>query len=827
MFCPAQSTAKSGYAGSHASRRAAVVAGAALAALVAARGLRAQPVQGDVAKVGFSCGTPSGSVIREGQWFPILLQLTAQGSQVFQGQLRVEGIDLDGDFIAYTDKQFTVTPDAGMKRVWCYAVVNSLSEYPRHVDILTDDGFRINRIPMPPCDVITNDDFLILDLSERRISYNALLSDGWSPGQFVPGARPFYRNVVVANLTPAELPDRWFGLEAVNAIIWDAPKPSELSIAQMDALIRWIRRGGHLVVGVGASWDAIAKSALAEIMPLAGEARTIEVRKLDLFFQKFVDTRRTDREFAAPISVTTAGLAPGALRTLGEFNNVNLIATRPIGSGSVTAVAATLRDLTGAFTHVIQFAPFYMQLFNLARHTDIFRANELNRSQSFQQFLPLALYEEVVRPISFARESTVRGFLVFLFVVGYIAIATVGSWFWLGRRKLRHLSWSVFAGFAVLASALGLLTITAMRGLSYGVQTLQVIDAEAGDRQARARCYFGYRSAIRDLAALSLPGDGCFLRPLSRGNRAANKYVTPLRYEAVPASATLADTPIRATLKQFEGFWEGELAGAIRTNLTASVDTGEITPGSWIVNDLDHELAGGFLLYIDPRCEPVRGGLPVRASALARWYDPELTREVPPAVNVLVLLIPGLEPGARVDGLGANLYAQIEVDRGRWEAANPRVPDKPRKILERRDLPTLFRANQSWAGRGAWGVSWLPGFTGVSSPIRELLLASTRNLDLHVSDPNDLDSVGNPLTTAGLPELDVTDWLLGGVGPEGAPEYWGILMLWNDKPGPAKLNYRGRPMESQSGVSFYRVRVPIAYVSGGSSRAPTGAGSGP
>ena len=52
-----------------------VMAGAGLA--------QAQPVQGDIRAVGFRTPGQTGFVLREGQWFPILVELNAQGLEVW------------------------------------------------------------------------------------------------------------------------------------------------------------------------------------------------------------------------------------------------------------------------------------------------------------------------------------------------------------------------------------------------------------------------------------------------------------------------------------------------------------------------------------------------------------------------------------------------------------------------------------------------------------------------------------------------------------------------------------------------------------------------
>lgn len=759
----------------------------------------AQPVQGDVVSVGFPAANQAGRVVRAGQWFPIITQLTVQGSGVFQGQLRVECVDLDGDRVEFIESQVAVTPDS-VKRVWSYGLANSFGELPKYLDILTDNGIRVNRLQMPPVEIISNDDYLVVDISERQlIGLNSLTTPGWSPLAPSLGARPFYRDIVVSRLAAADLPDRWFGLEAVNVIIWDSPKPTQLSPAQIDSLIRWVKNGGELVIGIGASWDALQRSPLAEILPVAGDGAPVEMVESDVFFNpsnRLVEERVENRQFRGPVAFSTAKLADGAIRLLGDASprgTIELFAMKNIGAGRVVTSAAALRDLTDV---PVNAAVFYGYLFGIHAHTKEFRDKAIEFASSLQgeMGMPDSLYMTISQGVSFARESALRGFIIFAFVVAYLGIATAGSWWWLSRRKLTYLSWSIFAAFAVIGSGLSLAAVTGLRGISYGTQSVEIVDLVAGQPEAGAYCLFGYRSPTRTFPSLSLPGEESFLRGLSRGGRAPSTYVTPLRYQGIPSKALLDETPLRATLKQFEGYWKGKLEGTIRGQLVADRGTGQITPESWIANELPVGFAGGYLLYIDPRIEAA--GVPSRVTALTRSYNPRISRVVPPAMNVLAVQIGAIAAGQRTAGIGERQYTALPNAQREWDDTVGKREDK--RWHTRPDLPTLWGEQLAWAGRSTWEML---GF-GSTSFLKSLLMASTRDVFLNNANRDDLDSVASTVTTEGLPDLDITSWLTRGEA---------VLLLWANDPGPARLYYDGEPLRTASGFSFYRVRIPIDY----------------
>jgi len=764
-----------------------------LVLVACAAATQAQPVQGRVAAVGFAAG--SASVIREGQWFPILATLSAQGDRVWSGELRVIGIDLDGDRVAFTRRQVTVSADVGSKRVWCYAIVNAANEFPTDLDVLDEDAVLVERLPLPPAATILNDDLLVLDISRTAIpGLKSLETRSWSPGQTMEGERPYYRNVVVARLPggASDLPDRWWGLEAVDIILWDEPAPSALSIGQMDALLEWVRCGGQLIVGVGPTWSAIRKSDLAAIMPLEGPGPTTETRDLRGFIREMVPSQ-PDLELDDAIAVTTAQPFSRLFRVRGERNPagaevISLIALRPVGSGRVVTTAARFRDLTSL---PIDTEAFFGTLFDLNRYTPKFREHQLEQSAYGTNATPL--YDSVAQVVGFTARSAVGGLIAMLFVATYIVLATVVSWWWLRRRQLTHWSWTIFAGFAMVASVLSLGTVSGVRGVfSRGVHSLCIVDLESGSTAARGPCFFGYSSPIRQRADLSLPGETDFLRSLPRGPRQASYYITPEYYEGVPTEASLDRVLMRATLKQVEGYWHGEVDGTIQADLMVSRRTGRLSPGSWVSNELPVDLEGGVLLFIDPRH---RRGVPWHASGLDEPYALSLPavnevdlRKVPPAFNVLAVQLPQMVAGERLSGLGQPQYAEVDKQWVKWSGLTKRR----RSTMP--DLRTLWHEHQAWLPPGA-----LHALGG--SVHGKIFLASTRSFHLH-SGASAFDSVARPVTTEGLAGMDVSHWLT---------RWQAVLLCWSNEPGPARLHRNGSALETNTGLTVYRVRIPIRY----------------
>jgi hypothetical protein len=764
----------------------------------------AQIVQGQIDGVGFE--TSAGPVLRAGQWCPVRVSLQSQGSQLIAGELRLEALDLDGDRVTFHQPPITLAGEAGPpKRVWCYLAVNAVNELPAAVQFAdTESQALLAELPLPPVPPIPlhGDDVLVLDLSYSAVSsLNSLITPGWQPGQPTEGARRTYRNYAIAHAAPVDLPDRWWGLEAVDVIVWDQPDPAVLSIPQRDALTEWVRQGGQLVVGIGAAWPALHKSELAEILPLAGDGQTISVERFDTLFARLGHAEWKSRVFRDPVPVTLAQPAPGAFRTFGEFGPRNeplcLVTMRLVGAGRVVATAAGLRDLTSVPLNAEQFWALLLDV-------NTYSAGYVKNQQSLlTQFSPSGavwLYEDLVKPVSFGAASALRGVTVLLFVVAYVLAATLVSWWYLRRRGWTQWSWPVFAGFAVAGGGVSLGTVSAMRGLIGGVQSLCVLDVEPGTTKVHGRCWFGYRSPLRQRVELTLPGDGNFLRPLARHPRVPNYYMTSARYAATPTRATLSDVLVRGTLKQVEGHWRGDLDGLLRGDLTADRRSGRLLPTSWLANDTSVALAGGYLLYIDPRQDDGTG-VPWRAAGLTLPYAlPEtaggpVDREIPPAANILVVRLPALASGQQIRGLGAADYERIDAEWVAWA----RRPTRKRSEMYQgqRDLRTLWAEQQTWADNGVFAALRRTLPDGLSA----VLLSSTRNFHLP-NRTDDFDSAIAGPRGDGVPSLDISHWLVHGQA---------VFIAWAESAGPPQLHRNGRPLDSLAGLTVYRVRLPLTY----------------
>ncbi len=737
---------------------------------------RAQPVNVKVASVGFRAESPNGRVVRRGQWIPILFELVAPGSANFNGVIAVECSDLDGDRVSFR-QPVVVTAGGGLKRAWLYAVTPR-PEAVLQADLLDDNGATVQSLDLPVVDV-ASDELLVLDLSEPAALVGLGQADALTNDAFAE--RRFYRDVAVVNLAPEELPDQWFGLEAIDVVVWDTPDPRRLNAAQSAALIEWVRRGGQLVLGLGSSWDRVRKSELAQIVPLAGDTQPVATRELPRF-RSAVSARAVPappREH--PIEVSLARMSRGT-RILWDRlpggARVDLIVMDLVDSGRVTAVAAGLADLSAGLGPTER-----LRLHRLLLDLNPVESRWRLAEKESHLLSPYEPYAELKRPIDFGGVGQFFAAGATGFLLTYGIVATWGSWVWLRRRARLQWSWSLFAGCAIAASALSLGAVAVTRGRTQ-VNSISIIDTQAGATEGRAACWFGYRSPRRERVHLALTGGS--LRALTPTQEGASQYAAPARYHAIPSDAALMDVPMRASLKQFEGYWSGPLDGAIRAQLEIDRTSGQVTAQSWIRNDLPADLDGGWLLYLDPRLSTSP-----RASGTAANHRGDAAL---PADNVLMVAVGPLPAGTQTPTpLGAAEYALAARREQDWLAGDQKAP--------RPDLPSLRNWQTALPARLGGFVAIAAG--GSPADLRDaVLIASTWNLDLNLDA--ELKNATKRVSIAGMADLDVSHWLLSDQLTSG----WAILIVAAFEPGPANLARNGQPLPARSGVTFYRVRIP-------------------
>lgn len=768
-------------------------------------------IEVNVTRVGFPTMN-RGDVIRSGAWVPVIVDMALVDQPSFDGTVRVAQFDIDGDKCFDQVAVHLRAETGGSTRVFLYAHANPFRGGGRYnVEVLDAENEAVQVLSQGELTYqaqtgqvqpynIRDDDVLILSLSTGAIGRVQDLVAADQPVQDL-----YARPLIVGHISPSDLPELWIGLEMVDYIVWDNARPERLTERQIAALLHWVRQGGTLLLAASrtaasfSQLDALYKALPVDIGALTSVNNLPELRRSLLApedGEKSPRRRRRgpveeeaqwwDNPFVEPIPIARCTLRPGA-NPIGvsgsEDENRAIIAARTMDGGRIIFSGVALRDLFSAEGSAISF---FRSVFNL----------RLRGSPEDAGSRPLPLFPHVAGAIAFSTSGSYYLLLGGVFSVGYVLLATFGTWNVLGTRGWRHHSWTAFAAVGVAASVLSVVAVNAVRGFGETLYQVSVVDADSGSPRGYAATFFGLKTGTDRVLDLWLPSDrigtsspestNCFLRPISAETDdtvARTSFADPVDYRLVPASAVIENVRFRATLKRFEGRWVGSVGATLGGRI--SLRGRRFLSGSHLVNNLGVDLTDCYLLHtrIDPGRQLTSRAHGINAYSLGEF----------PA-------------GARID---------------LTETCNPPKRD-PDDLLDRGEPDernvTLASAQQGWAS-GCRSVISNIGFAGSGG--ERVASGAERNALLLLSTLGEYDPNSDPGMMATFfggarwsrdqaRHLDISDRLRRDSM---------ILLGFAEDPGPVRLFRRTgdrayRVLEPEAGKSWtmYRIRIPVAVL---------------
>lgn len=600
-------------------------------------------ISGRILRVGLFAGaTP---IVRSGHCSFVEVELRNANAEPFDGQLRVDQLDRDGDVVTSL-LDAPLTPDGQWHPYQIYFTPHNVDQEVirvrlydadgRLATILSDTGESLTELVSDMVYDISQDHEaaghqLIVDLtSPRKLPHISWLNSQRRNAEETVNRR------VVRGLSPRDLPFRWQGLEGVDAIAWDDADPSTLSQQQVDALIDWVRHGGRLLITTGQNWQALAKSPLAEYLPA-----TIKGMESRREIPEFIDIisvnkatwgERLRREYEkTPITCCKLSAKLGSLPIPPKCDSPQIAYRRMLGRGVITFIGAPLqkllppslagmaeiRDGTDDSSFTIKDNPFITELCEALVATEFLRLAKPRKRlvSAFGGYNPRDLFGLVRRSVGF--EAAAAGFLVFgiLFAILYTLTATVGCYWYLKHRGWQHQAWTAFALVSLAGSVLGTSMVWVLRGFTNKLHQTTIVDGQAGTDYAYATTLFGLKTPDHTSLDLALPvgtamagmpRDSGLLRAMPEEtswdwDQTGTQYLAPEDYDSVLAGTRLNRIPIRATLKEFMGLWHGPMNGLLEGRLVTRRTGDPAVPyefgqGSFIRNALGVNLRNCYLL---------------------------------------------------------------------------------------------------------------------------------------------------------------------------------------------------------------------------------------
>lgn len=475
---------------------------------------------------------------RPGSLTPVRLSINYAGNKPLQPAMVVwEQHDGDGDIQEISQ---IVALNPGHNAVWLYIPVRYPTTAATIWDVIVYEyendqrGIQLAAKRLTANSQPRSEDHAIIGIVGMR---PANVSDYIITGQFRESPPTAHEVTdVLSNLSVEQLPDRWMGLDMLEALIWTQGEPSQLSIDQAAAIGHWVERGGHFIIVLPQVGDAWKSSRLDPILPDVQVQRYegIELRDNEssgglLHQLSRMDTVAPDtREPRYPIinvhAFTPVGLSwsQGTTIPLMEIDLPDsqaggvvrraVVVQRPLGYGRVTLVGVPVADvvLNRAGLDLPQAEVFWNQI--LGRRQDTPRASELASALATSQNTAgrtrnPARVSEVIPQQTHLSAAAGKGLLLalVLFIV-YWSVSGPLAFTLLKYRKWSRFNWPAFVGITALFTVMSWMGASALRSNEILPVHLTFLDHIADSAFERSTSYItvalaGYGDRLIDVRA--------------------------------------------------------------------------------------------------------------------------------------------------------------------------------------------------------------------------------------------------------------------------------------------------------------------------------------
>ncbi|WP_406697747.1 hypothetical protein V5E97_02670 [Singulisphaera sp. Ch08] len=509
----------------------------ALAGLLPANGWGAPkrpPIEVENLRVGFTTGT-SNNLFKVGSWTPVWVQLKA-GDQRFTGSMELVVPD-DNDTPTTVHQAIDLGPGESQR----FTTYTRPGTVDPDFDIRLSDPNQKLRMPriagtsLAKFDAIHADETLVLTLGKPQGVDLIPTLPGFSVDQSTPD-----RGTVIARLDAAGgyLPGRWYGYDAARAVVLDTNDRAvmaSLDALRGRALVDWVRRGGHLVLAVGANWQAVRDSVLTPILPAlpTGQQRINDLGAIESFASG--STKPIAPSGAAVMVAKLEEIEERGGKVLSRAVGAPLVVRGSHGFGRVTLIALDVDQKP--FSSWEDRGLFWVRAIGLRRmNVDTSTSNAVVMGGTGR------IYQSGVHDLSTKLRESLEQFQgvklisfgwVAFFIFLYILLIGPGDYLFLKKVvKRMELTWITFPLIVVTVSLLAYYAAYVVKGNVLRVNKVDIVDVIQGP---------GPENAV---PASGLIRGSTYLDIFSPQNRDYNASVIPLPLDR-DSPASPDDAPAR------------------------------------------------------------------------------------------------------------------------------------------------------------------------------------------------------------------------------------------------------------------------------------------
>ncbi len=449
-----------------------------------------------------------------GAWTPVWVQLRG-GSEPWSGFMDVSVADDDGTPTAFRMPVAVMANQS--ERFTAYSRPGSRQpEFT--IRLLDQDGRRVGgasqdtAMPQAPESIMPNET-LILTMGRPQ----GVESIKDLPGFGSAAARGNNRNaapeILTARIDPqtGSMPGRWYGYDAAQAVVIDTADRETL--VALDALrgqplVDWVARGGHLIVSVGANWQAVRDSVLAPILPglPSGLEKVASLEALDTFAGS---NKSITPPGTAPVMVTKLEeLEERGGTVLSMMSNMPLVVRGAHGFGRVTLIAFDVDQKP--FSDWVDRHLFWVRAIDLKRPRNEQDAagNNVGGGPQIYRYGVSDLSSQLrVALEQFPGVKLIPFGWVAFFIFLYILLIGPGDYFFLKKvLKRMELTWITFPTIVVTVSLLAYYAAYVLKGNDLLVNKVDVVDIDQAAGVMRGNTWISlFSPQNRDYTIRAIP----------------------------------------------------------------------------------------------------------------------------------------------------------------------------------------------------------------------------------------------------------------------------------------------------------------------------------
>jgi hypothetical protein len=289
-------------------------------------------------RVGFG----ARNLYKVGAWTPVWVQLKA-GTQGFKGHMDLLVPDDDGIPVA-SRQPIDIGPNESPRLIAYGRPGGQDTEFNiRLLDVggrVVVNAPQVMTMPAPPLPILPEERLILTMGQPMGVDQVANLPGAIATRRWNGTAGAEF-TVERIDAMAGQLPGRWYGFDAAEAVVIDTNDRNALQSLEGlrgQALVEWVRRGGHLVVAVGENWQAVRDSVIGPILPARpnGQERVTSLDAIDTFADS---NKPLTPPGTPPVLVTRLeGSEERGWKPLSQVGNLPLVIRGAEGFGRVTLI---------------------------------------------------------------------------------------------------------------------------------------------------------------------------------------------------------------------------------------------------------------------------------------------------------------------------------------------------------------------------------------------------------------------------------------------------------------------------------------------------------